>query len=150
MFFDMPHTLVNSVSTVKFGVRSGLGGKNHTMSALNQARALSRIRRALADVAAEITDSEREYLEAGGVLPEDINIALRAFHVRARVANGLITEHAKATLEGYDDMKTPVRSPSAMMRAVRPEETNAEQAQDAFRNSVELASGRKKPPGSGG
>jgi len=117
------------------------------MSALNQARALSRIRRALAEASTEITDSEREYLEAGGVLPEDINIALRAFHVRARVANGLVTEHAKATLAEYDDQKTPVRSPSAMMRAAKVEDTNAEQAQDAFRNSVELASGRKKPPG---
>lgn len=65
------------------------------MSALNQARALSRITRAISESTNEITESEREYLEAGGGLPEEINIALRALHVRARVANGLISAHAK-------------------------------------------------------
>lgn len=114
------------------------------MSALNQARALSRITRAISESTMEITESEREYLEAGGVLPEEINIALRAFHVRARVANGLVAAHAKATLEAYDDQKTPARSPSAMMRAVRPE---GEEIREAFQNSVELAAGRRKPPG---
>ena len=75
-------------------------------------------------------------------MPEEINIAIRAFHVRARVANGLVTAHAKATLEAYDDQKTPARSPSAMMRAVKQEDIK-----EAFTNSVELAAGRKKPPG---
>ena len=144
----MRRTLINSVGGVKFEYDLDLGGKNHAveglMSAQNQARALSRITRALAETTAEITESEREYLEAGGVLPEEINIALRAFHVRARVAGGLIAAHAKATLEAYDDQKTPARSPSAMMRAVNPDQADIK---EAFQNSVELAAGRKKPRG---
>jgi len=125
------------------------------MSALNQVRALSRIRRALAEAEAEITESEREYLEAGGIMPADINNALRALHARVRMANGLVTAHAKATYQEYDDQKTPTRTPSSMMRAVQVEEApyvprppSRTDIQQAFDNSVELARG-KKPPGGG-
>ena len=109
------------------------------MSAQNQVRALSRIRRALAAAEAEINESEREYLEAGGTMPKEIADALRAFHARVRIVNGLVTSHAKETADAYDDQKTPARSPSAMMRAASPE------AVQAFENSVELM--REKKPG---
>lgn len=127
------------------------------MSALNQARALSRIRRALAEAEAEIVESEREYLEAGGMMPTDINNALRALHARVRMANGLITAHAKVVFQEYDDQKTPTRTPSAMMRAVQLEEQTGTQrppsrtnmpatsASAAFENSVDLLGGKKKP-----
>jgi len=109
------------------------------MSEQNQVRALSRIRRALAAVEAEVTESEREYLEAGGIMPAAIVDALRAFHARVRIVNGLVTEHAKET--AYDDQKTPARTPSAMIRAADPE------AVRAFERSVELMQEKKKPPG---
>jgi hypothetical protein len=102
------------------------------MSIQNQVRALSRIRRALAEAEAEIAESEREYLEAGGNMPVEIEDALRALHARVRLVNGLLTARAKETLEGYDDQKTPARTPSAMMRAADPE------AVRAFERSVEL------------
>jgi hypothetical protein len=110
------------------------------MSEQNQVRALSRIRRALAEAEAEVTESEREYLEAGGVMPADVDAALRSFHARVRMANGTIAAHAKTILDGYDDQKTPARTPSAMMRAADPE------AVRAFEKSVELMK-EKKPPG---
>lgn len=113
------------------------------MSPLNQVRALSRIRRALAEAEAEINESEREYLEAGGTMPVDVDSALRALRARVRLANGLIAAHAKMLSDEYDDQKTPARSPSAIMRAASPE------AVQAFENSVELMQ-KKKPPGVGG
>lgn len=120
------------------------------MSAINQARALSRIRRALTEVEAEIGESEREYLESGGIMPTEINNALRAFHARAWMLNGLVTAHAKATLEEYDDQKTPARTPSAMMPAVRPEELpppprspSRTDIQAAFDNSSKILRGKK-------
>lgn len=115
------------------------------MSAQNQVRALSRIRRALAAAEAEINESEREYLEAGGVMPTVVSDALRALHARIRIVNGLATAHAKETADAYDDQKTPARTPSAMIQAVRPEDI-----QEAFENSVELARGVRKPPSGGG
>ena len=124
------------------------------MSALNQARALSRIRRALAEAEAEIDESEREYLEAGGVMPMEVNTALRVLHARVRIVNGLVTAHAKAVYQEYDDQKTPTRTPSAMMRAARPDEpTGAPRPpsrtdiQQAFDNSAAALAGKKKPPG---
>lgn len=111
------------------------------MSAQNQVRALSRIRRALSAVEAEVVESEREYLEAGGELPAETESALRAFHARVRIVNGLLIEHAKKISEEYDDQKTPARTPSALMRAARPEDIQA-----AFTNSSEFLQG-KKPPG---
>lgn len=105
------------------------------MSEQNQIRALSRIRRALAAVEAEVVESEREYLEAGGTMPAVVEDALRALHARVRIVNGLIAEHAK-NIE-YDDQKTPARTPSAMLRAATPE------AIQAFENSLELM--KKKP-----
>jgi len=109
------------------------------MSAQNQVRAISRIRRALAAAEAEIAESEREYLEAGGVLPTVASDALRAFHARVRIVNGLLEAHAKETLAAYDDQKTPARTPSAMMRAADPE------AVRAFERSVEMM--KKKDEG---
>lgn len=113
------------------------------MSTQNQVRALSRIRRALTEAESEIVDSEREYLEAGGIMPEKVNAALRSFHARVRMANGMLAEHTKALSDEYDDQKTPARTPSAMLRAADPE------AVRAFERSVELMRG-KKEPGSGG
>jgi len=107
------------------------------VSEQNQVRALSRIRRALAAAEAEITESEREYLEAGGVMPTMIADALRAFHARVRIVNGLVTEHAKETAASYDDQKTPARTPSAMIRAADPE------AVRIFEKSVELMKEKK-------
>lgn len=111
------------------------------MSAQNQVRALSRIRRALVEAEREAIESEREYLEAGGVMPAEVDNALRAFHARVRVVNGALVEHAKTLNPIYDDEETPARTPSALMRAATPE------AIEAFANSVELARGKKKPPG---
>lgn len=88
----------------------------------------------------EIIESEREYLEAGGIMPEKVNAALRSFHARVRMANGMIAEHAKTLSDEYDDQKTPARTPSAIMRAASPE------AVQAFEKSVELMRG-KKPGG---
>lgn len=107
------------------------------MSTPNQVRALSRIRRALAEVDMEVSESEREFLEAGGVMPPDVENALRAFHARVRLANGMVTQHAKDLDASYDDSKTPARTPSAILRAATPE------AIQAFENSVEIM--KKKP-----
>lgn len=107
------------------------------MSEQNQIRALSRIRRALAAVEAEVNESEREFLEAGGELPVVIEDALRSFHARVRIVNGLLAERAKQIADGYDDQKTPARTPSAILRAATPE------AIQAFENSVEMM--KKKP-----
>jgi hypothetical protein len=63
------------------------------------------------------------------------------------MVNGLVTAHAKASLQEYDDQKTPARSPSSMsFRAVRPEEPPPPPRADikqAFDNSVSLM--KKKP-----
>jgi hypothetical protein len=109
------------------------------VSEQNQVRALSRIRRALAEVEAEVTESEREYLEAGGLMPSMVSDALRAFHARVRIVKGLVAEHAKELDAAYDDQKTPARTPSAMMRAADPE------AVRAFERSVEMM--KKKDEG---
>jgi hypothetical protein len=113
------------------------------VSAQNQVRALSRIRRALAAAEAEVVESEREFLEAGGVMPPDVDAALRAFHARVRMANGPIAAHAKLLNDEYDDQKTPARTPSAMIRAADPE------AVRAFERSVELMKEKKEPPTGG-
>ena len=110
------------------------------MSSQNQVRALSRIRRALVEAEREVIESEREYLEAGGVMPAEVDNALRTFHARVRVVNGALAAHAKDLNAAYDDDKTPARTPSALMRAV-----SAEDIQEAFANSIELAQGKKKP-----
>jgi hypothetical protein len=118
-----------------------------SMSVQNQVRALSRIRRALAEAEAEVTESEREFLEASGIMPVQVEGALRSVHARIRVANGLIAAHAKELSDDYDDQKTPARTPSALMRAVRPEEQSEIRAdiKEAFENSVELVRGKKPP-----
>jgi len=113
------------------------------MTTLNQVRALSRIRRALIEAEKEIAESEREYFEAGGSTPESLEAALQSLHARIRVANGLITAHAKSISDAYDDQKTPARTPSALMRAVSPERI---EIKAAFENSVDLMAGKKKPP----
>lgn len=110
------------------------------MSAQYQVRALSRIRRALAEAESEVVESEREFLEAGGDMPPDVDAALRSFHARVHVANGLVAAHAKMLNSEYDDQKTPARTPSAMIRAADPE------AVRAFERSVELMRGKKEPP----
>lgn len=115
------------------------------MSVQNQVRAISRIRRALAEAEAEISESEREFLEADGVMPVHIDAAIRSLHARIRVANGLLGARAKELSDEYDDQKTPARTPSALMRAVRPEDIR-----EAFENSVELMRGKKEPPTGGG
>src|SRR5512143_1061667 len=115
------------------------------MSVQNQVRAISRIRRALAEAEKEITESEREFLEASGIMPVQVDAALRSLHARIRVANGLLGAHAKELSDDYDDQKTPARTPSALMRAVRLEETSTGRQDDireAFENSVELAQGK--------
>jgi hypothetical protein len=86
---------------------------------------------------AEVVDSEREFLESGGVMPADVDAALRSFHARLRMANGMVTTYAKTLSADYDDQKTPARTPSAMIRAASPE------AIQAFEKSVELM--QKKP-----